>query len=88
MIWLPLILTALALAFMLAVAAHDVREILSYLEFFRRHLPPDLPRDVRALLWRQNIWVGFPIRTALGLMFWLALAFILACRLAKLVMAA
>ncbi|ATI81471.1 hypothetical protein A6768_24885 [Sphingobium yanoikuyae] len=86
MISLPLILTALALAFMLAVAAHDVREILSYLDLFRRLLPPDLPRELRALLWRQNIWLGFPVRTAIGLLFWLWMAFLLACHLAKMAM--
>ena len=86
MISLPLVLTGFALAFMLAVAAHDVREILSYLDLFRRLLPPDLPREVRVLLWRQHIWLGFPVRTAIGLLFWLWMAFLLACHLAKLAM--
>lgn len=80
--------TAIILAIVLIAAAIDLRVILSNLADFRSIIAPDLPPLVRRLLWQQYAWVCLPVRKVGGLLFWLTLAFMLACQLAPQVMAA
>lgn len=79
--------TAIILAMALIAAAVDLRVILLWATAFRRRLSPDLPASLRRLLWQQHAWISFPVAKVGGLLFWLALAFVLACQLARQVMA-
>lgn len=80
--------TAIILAMTLIAAAVDLRAILLNMAAFRRCISPDLPPSVRRLLWQQYAWACFPLSKVGGLIFWLTLAFVLACQLAHQVMTA
>lgn len=81
------LITAIVLAAILFALATDARALLADMIAFHRLLSPELPASIRRLLWQQYAWIDFPIGKALALLLWLALAFMLTCQLARLVMA-
>lgn len=82
------LITAIVLAAILFAVVIDARALIADLIAFHRCLSPDFPASIRRLLWQQYAWISFPIGKALSLLLWLALAFLLTCQLARLVMAA
>lgn len=82
------LITAIVLAAILFALATDARALMADVIAYHRRLSPELPASIRRLLWQEYAWIGFPIGKALAVLLWLALAFLLACQLARLVMAA
>lgn len=80
--------TATILIIVLMILMTEAHELFGLVADYRRLLPPDLPRPVRRLLWRQWAWVAFPVRKAVGLIFWLLISFPLTCQMARQVMTA
>ena len=84
---LPIIISALLLAFAIYVIAEEVRGLRWLLTDFRGKLAPELPTP-----WQQSrlfkIGVAMmPVISVAGLIFWSVIAFALLCRISKAAMA-